>query len=568
MKKRILLIIMACITAFSCVACGGNGGPGGGNNKNTTKLYVAYVNAGFGSKWLEAAKTRFETMYKNFVFEEGKRGVEVVLDPVNEADMSTIMGTKRSHVYFSEYFRTEQYTTLSADITKAVTTSLGESYGQDLEGTALPGYAGETESILDKMTDLDKEYFYTNIGGGEKVCIATPFMDTWDIGLNYDAKMFEDNGLYFNKNNQLGGSKAANDLGTGPDGVPGNADDGLPRTYAEFFTLCDYMQTQASIVPFVFCGNWPTYTRTLAQCLAMTNLGYDNVQEMFTGEGTIPDYLTFASNTSDAYTIQEKAFTKSNYTDIVSKSESFYKALEFIYTIVNKGYCVAENVFDTTYTGDKAQEDFIFGKKLGRNKNKDYGFLVDGTWMYIESAKPIELYEDRYNSVEQDHDFKFMPLPKANEESFERTKGENLIYSHYYPGITIKKGLTPMIQLLAETFVRFYSTDESLIEYTKITSVPRSLMFEATKEQYNSFSAYGKTTYDMHNQINGYETIKIHSIQRKELFAVQNPGLFNASIYLSKPDGFGTLQQPVTNFKDYAADGLTARKYFEALKWA
>jgi len=569
MKKKFLTLPIAVLMAISCAGCGTPASTNGGQTvkEGTTPLYIAFFNAGFGDRWLKKAETRFEEMYKNYSFEEGKRGVDVILDGItSNSDFSLIMDSKRSEVYFCDAYHTQDYIFCSDDITSAVKTSLGESYGVDIEGTPLPGYVGETQSIFDKMSDQAKQYFVLNDKGNEKI-IATPYIDVWDTGLSYDAGLFETYALYYKADNTLGGTKEEGDLGTGPDGVAGNADDGLPRTYDEFFAVCDKMKKECSIVPFVWAGNWTPYVRQLAYGLTMSNLGYDKTQELFSGIGSIPDYLTFTSNKGTAYTTKEESFMQAtNFIDVLNKSESLYKAIEFMYRIMEGNYCVTENVFTGSYTHELAQADFIFGDRIGRNNGMNYAFLVDGSWWYTEAEKYQKSFEDNYDS-RQTRDLRFMPLPKATEASFERTKGENLITTTYATGIAVKKGLSAMKKLLAETFIRFYSTNESLVEYHTIQSVPRDLKCEMTTEQYNALSPFGRSTYDMHNKTNGFETLKFQNEQRTETFAIANPTLLNPdNMFLTETAQFSKLSNPITAFKDYLDAGLTARIYFEGLK--
>jgi len=97
--------------------------------------------------------------------------------------------------------------------------------------------------------------------------------------------------------------------------------------------------------------------------------------------------------------------------------------------------------------------------------------------------------------------------------------------------------------------------------------VPRDLKCEMTTEQYNALSPFGRSTYDMHNKTNGFETLKFQNEQRTETFAIANPTLLNPdNMFLTETAQFSKLSNPITAFKDYLDAGLTARIYFEGLK--
>lgn len=565
-KSKILSIALASLMSFSTLtACGGNENGGGGTQvkKGTTALRVAYFAAGYGVEWLEALKTRFETAYADYSFEEGKRGVTVVPVPYSESGAAD-MKTKTYEVRVEEKYGTQDFygQGFVEDITAAVTTSLGVSYGVDAEGTALPALANETKSIYEKMSDVEKSYYVLG-EGEEKEIFGVPYISPLDAGLNYDPSMFETHGLYYKADNTLGGKKSTGEaLGTGPDGVSGNADDGLPRTYAEFFAVCKKLKEECQTTPFVWAGNYNNYVTQLAVGLAMNNLGADVVKSLMAGEGTIPDYVTSLTENGVA-TTEQKAFTADTFDSVIYNSESLYRALEFVDTIVANSYANPDNSYTTSYTHEMAQGDFILGKRLPKNQGKDFGFLVDGSWWSIEAEKYWKQYEQRYGN-RNERPLQVMPMPKATEEAFERTKGQITYASSYCTGILVRDGLAASKKTLAETFVRFMCTDESLYEYTKIQSQPRALTYSLNNEQYNSLSAQGKAVYGILNKTNGYETSEYVMLQTNNAFFVENQTKITQLFKASSPR-FGALQNIVQGFYDHRADGLTPKVWFDAL---
>lgn len=557
--KKLTTLFLAAMTAcatLSVTACGGGNQLNEEVDENRTQLYVSYLNAGYSDRWLAAAKQRFETMYADYVFEKGKQGVQVVLDPETTSNSAVNMRNKRAHVWFCEDYRTESFVAagVMADMTTALTTSLGESYGEDLNGTALPGYAGETKSIVGKMTANEKAYFVLN-EGGKDTCYAVPYIDTYNGTLTYDVDVFEDQGLYYKADNTLGGRKATGEaLGTGPDGVPNTADDGLPRTYDEFFEICRIMKTRG-VVPFVWAGNWNHYVTQLADSLFAQNIGSAQFAAMLKGEGIMKDFIDGTVADNGTYKIKEETFDAST-SERMYNSAGLYNAVDFIQRIIENEYYVQENGFNGAYTHETAQNDFIFGAEI----EHDFGFLVDGTWWYNEANKWLENYDKRVDSIKNRH-FAYMALPKADEATFERTKGENVVYTSYPTGICVRKGLSEMQQLLAETFVRFYCTDESLAEYTKIVSNPRGLTYSLSHDDFNSLMPYAQSLYGIHTASNGYETYKVTQAFSNEVFYRTNAGKFKS--FMVSQTSKGQHNNTLQTFYDNSS--MTSVDYFKGI---
>lgn len=560
-KKFITLLmagLMSC-SVLSMSACGGGGDSTGSNepvNENKTQLYVSYLNAGYSDRWLSAAKQRFEEMYADYVFETGKQGVQVVLDPETTSNSAVNMKNKRAHVWFCEDYRTESFVAagVMADMTSALTTSLGSSYGKDLNGTALPGYAGETKSIVEKMSAEEKAYFVLEENGKE-TCYAVPYIDTYNGTITYDVDVFEREGFYYKADNTLGAKKSTGEaLGTGPDGVTGTADDGLPRTYEEFFNICAQMKKR-NIVPFVWAGNWTQYVTQLADSLFAQNIGFEQFSAMLKGEGTLKDFINGTVSSDGSYTIKEETFDSSSFNKAYNTA-GLYNAVNFISHIVDDELYVEENGFNGAYSHETAQNDFVFGQEI----EHDFGFLIDGTWWYSEANKWLENYDKRVSPVKDRH-FAYMALPKADETTFERTKGENVVYTSYPTGICVRKGLSTMEQLLAETFVRFYCTDESLVEYTKIVSNPRGLTYAISDDDYDALMPYAQSLYGVHTASRGYETYQVTHAYSNATFYRTNAGKFKS--FMVSQTSKGQYSNALQFFYDNSS--MTSVDYFKGI---
>lgn len=558
--KKIAAIALSAVCVLSATACGGKGGNGGGQtvDSSKTQLYVCYYNAGFSNRWLTAAAERFEKMYAEYSFEDGKMGVQVIMDPVSNGDMSSIIETKRSEVYFMESYATEKYAPLLADISNAMSVSLGESYGVDKNGKALPGYAGETKSIFEKMTTFEQSYYISKDGQGNNQGFVVPYLDCYNGTITYDMDVFEKHGLYYKADNTLGGKKSTGvALGVGPDGVAGTADDGLPRTYDEFFEICKKMKRQYSTTPFIWAGNYLSYLNQVGRSLFVQNIGSAQLNAMLAGEGTLKDYINGEVASNGTYTVKEETFTADTYKKMYNVA-GLYNAINFLYRIAKDQYYNEENCFNGNYSHEVAQADFLFGFENG---DCDYGFLIDGTWWYNEAEKYLQAYEQKVDDRDT-RNFSYMPLPKADEATWERTKGENVVFTTYLSGYGMKKNISDDKRLLAETFIRFYATDESLIEFNTIVSTPRGLDYTMSQPQYNALSSYGKSLYAIHTGMDGYETYKVcYGVSTGDFFRTNKvlDGLVTSKI------GNVEYTNALETFRTNISKGMTAADYFNGV---
>ncbi|MBQ6844576.1 MAG: hypothetical protein IJO60_08090, partial [Agathobacter sp.] len=160
--KKGIVLLLALIMVLSLMACGGKetGGDGTDSEKvdsNRTQLYVYNFAGGFGAEWLAAAKERFEELHKDDVYEDGKKGVQIVINnSKTSADaMMNQIEYNKEEVYFTElaYYYSLKEAGVLGDITEAVTKDLSV-YG-DTEGS----------TILSKMTDDQKAFYGVDENG-------------------------------------------------------------------------------------------------------------------------------------------------------------------------------------------------------------------------------------------------------------------------------------------------------------------------------------------------------------------------------------------------------------------
>lgn len=549
--KKGIALLMATVATLSCVGCSGTPSSDDGGivvNKAKSQLYVAYFNEGYGSDWLTAAAKRFEEMYEDYSFEDGKHGVQVVPLPQAMADLSPVMKAGgQASVFFCENFDLSSYNSqgVLADITSAVTTPLNESYGVDKTGKALPGYEGETKSIADKYT-TEEVASHSRMVGENRVYEAVPYIDAVQGIFTYDADVFEKFSLYFKADNTIGAKKASGNLGLGPDGTANTADDGLPRTLAEMRTLVSKM-TSYGVVPFNTIGGNSLYLDDSQLSMLMASLGSERIEELKKGEGTVPDYIAdLKAVTETSYPAPvSKTYEAKNAFATLKQSATVYEIVSFYRDLVHQFDGKAFRWVDLVnklYSQYSAQRDFYYGNELAR----DYGILIDGSWWLIEAEPKVQEYEQDNMSgkTRYDRNLLYMPYPKATEAIWESTKGENVVYTSYLTGVAIRQGLNESQQLLAETFLRFYCTDESLVEYNTIVSQKRGLTYELTDEQYEELVPFARSMYSaaVGDADRGYGTYKLKSCASKENFALSNmESLTRGSIFFTNASNSASM---------------------------
>ena len=270
------------ITTFGAVGCDREQGEKFDATKSL--LNIGVMNAGMGLAWAEESVKDFEEFYKDTVFEDGKKGVDVVIDGCKDefvptALRATMAGYKNA-IYFVNQSDYDGYIAdgLLADITETVNEKIYDENGDLASVTNKPA----TQSIIDTM----QEAFQGRQERNGKYC-GVPWCSAVN-GIVYDADLFDRNAYYFDANGNMGKTQAdidAGDCGPGPDGKMGTTDDGMPATYNDFLRLLKKMKTEDGVTPFTWAGT--EYQRRYAYESIWANYeGYDDHMLNFTFNGT------------------------------------------------------------------------------------------------------------------------------------------------------------------------------------------------------------------------------------------------------------------------------------------
>ncbi len=515
MKKlnRVLVSALALTIVGGCMlgGCGMGGAPGGGAtsekvDEGKSQLYVDNYAGGFGSNWLNSVKARFEADYAETSFESGKKGVQVMINHNKNQGETYInqVDTKQEEVYFpgNIYYHTWVKSGKMLDITDVVSEVNAE----------------EGESILNKMSDKAKAYY--SVDGKY---YAIPHHNSVP-GLVYDVQLFEDESLYFAKDgapSEAGYAGTVKYTGTGaksagPDGKYDTEDDGLPATYDEFFTLCDYMiKPQKGITPFIWIGaNKVQYTNMLLTALMTDYEGVEQTELAHTYAGTATNLVKEVK--ADGTVVMDEAteINDENGYKVYHNAGRYY-ALSFLERILdNPKYMDTVCTSSTPLT--ETHEAYIYS--VESSERNRIAFMSEGNWWENETTGSFKKMADNLGEdyAKNNRKFAFMPLPKATKDKV----GEEMTYavSEVTLGF-IKASIKPEKVNLAKTFLKYCYTDEALNDYTAKVGLPAALDYEIDETVYNSLSYYGKQQCNMkdENLVKPYSTNSIYNINNAQL---------------------------------------------------
>ncbi len=510
MKKHVMPIALL---GFVLASCGGGSGENSGGSgqkgdeavdSEKTQLYVKTYQGGFGNKWLYDAKAKYEALHANDSYEEGKKGVQVVITEQKQSPTSADIINSYHQVYF---FESLNYANMVkdgafADITKYVT-------GKNPYETS--------KTIESKMFAQDKGYYGIAEDDGTTHYYALPHYVA-SMGVVYNKKVFDEKGYYFvdGYESKTGEAKFIIDdsdtKSAGPDGVKGTSDDGLPVTYDDYYELCKYIRANGN-VPFTHLGkNSFNYLTELAAVTGSQAEGATMDRVSYTMDGEIEavkfnDDLTDVLYDANGLPQTEKVIVHPDKVNDkydgyeVQRSVGKYYGMDFLHSLISHSdvskndawlYVVASN---ESYSHTDAQKNFInstFNRlpgKAGRDRNVNIAMLIDGNWWENEAADAVNnLAENERTQL----DFGWMPLPRPS-------------YSTPYNPVTVasiqsscfmRSGLSENIAALAGDFIQYMTTDESLVNFTKTTNSMKSFNYELDSDSYNSLSKFGQSFWD------------------------------------------------------------------------
>lgn len=492
-RRKPIAFILSVLMAFSVasfVACNNNDDPFVEKLDPTkTQIYVYNYYAGFRADWLLSAKKQFEEMYKDYPGVDGKVGVQILMDNRKQefSDAASTVRNGTNEVYFTEgtsfhglYNGDGLY-----DMTEWMTEPLTEF--------------GETRSIADKMTAEQREYMGVEIDGEERY-FSLPNYSGFS-GIVYNKDIFESKGFYYKKGHESVSSiydkftGDLTDLSSGPDGKYGTYDDGMPATYEEFYTLCDFIKS-SGVVPFIWTGvHYKAYFGKLMMSLVADYEGPEETRLNFSLGGTShtlinADGTSYKNSKEQGFPINE-----SNAYEL-ARQEGRLKATEFIKKILDTAEWQSSNAYEGVVSHTDAQALYL---SSGMDGNRQIAMLIDGSWWEGEASDAFNDTAIRYKAGNKyERNFGFLPLPKADKTKM----GQRTILDDLGSMVFVKATLAPEKKEIVGKFIRFMNSDKMLSEFTRITSALKALDYEVAEEDQAQMTTFAKDLWEMRKSSN------------------------------------------------------------------
>ena len=468
-------------------------------DQTKTQLHVKYTNGGLRREWIDHVVASFEEKYKDYSFEEGKKGVQIV-DSFNKRDIvAANIPQDTNQVYLmesSDYLNFKAQNVL-ADITDVVTSPI-----QDGPSTT------EEKTIADLLTP-EGEAFY-NLGTKENPSYyGLPFFSS-ACSISYNQSVFEKNNFYFAEGksgddvtdlddarevSSLFVSKSSDAKSAGPDGIKGTSDDGLPATYADFHALLTFMKEGGSqVTPFIWNGYETGYLISTMLSAYCTAIGVDQSKLMMSWQGEGKDLYElsadggFVNDSTGGHHLLSSLDITPNNAYQLHQHKGLLDALKLAKLIVGDTKNYYSKSFSSSFDHLTAQKYFICGKEKGLIKN-DIAMNIEGTWWNAEANDNYKDENDR-----QSKKFALLPMPFPTKEQI---GGKNILVSERDSMIFINKNCDPAVLPAAKAFVSFLHNQESLNTFTRYTDMVRNLKkYDLTEETLSHMSTYGKSVYE------------------------------------------------------------------------
>ena len=476
MKKRLLVLALVFAMLLPMFGCGARVTQELDSSK--TQLIIGVGQGGIGVEWLKSAIAKFEAKYADYSFEEGKKGVQVVIGSNNRTTMigSTLIDIIQTNDIKDDMFFVENVF-YESWIQKGNFLDITEYVYQDLTEF------GEDKSIADKM---DQDVLDSLTVDGK--IYALPYYHGNYLFV-YNSTLFDEERWYLDVNGDF--TNASGNLGTGPDGKTGTYDDGLPRTYDEFFKVMDQI-AKDNCTPIAFPGASQEYISWLVSEMAADAMGYDQFKLNYSLDGTatlaVEDSINWDTMTFETEEVQ---ITAANGYELARQPGLLY-ALKFAERLLQSNtYYDINNCMSGSYKISQSQLDFVRNPTVASKKN--IAILVDGSWWENEaSASFQETFGMGATKYDADMDYKAMPFPKPTEEM---VGNESVMVGNLHDSYClIKSNIAENKKEAAVKFMQFCHTDAQLNEFTAMTSLLKPYNYDTTSDKTTSF---GQSIADM-----------------------------------------------------------------------
>ena len=491
-----LAVLMGASTVAGLTACGG---PQGEKvDKTKTQIYIWNFGGGYGAEWLAAAKKRYEELHaEDTHWQEGKKGVQVMIN-TEKKPIDSVKGSVRYNkedIYFAEraYYYTLLHEGVLGDMTEVVT---GDN-----------PYDNNTKTVESKLTKIQKGYYGVveeGADGEETHYYGLPHYASY-AGITYNVDLFDGMNYYFTATPDEEAPlddlsrwfvlSPAETKSAGPDGVSGTYDDGLPATYEEFFILCDYI-AQDGNTPMIWNGAaYKDYLGFLMQSLQVDFEGLEQTELFYTYEGLaknlgeVDSQGNFIPDEEDTLLSLAEGNGYEMY-----RTEGLYRALQFMEKLIQTSKYQTKLCFNHAYSHLNAQDDFLYAGHDG--KTKPAAMLSEGVWWEAEATSTFNSMAKKKGEAfsKQNRNFAWLPLPKANSD---KVGEKSTIIDHSFSLCFMKPNIKEWKKPLVIDFLKFIHSDESLVEFSQVTSTTKAFQYTMTPEQQEVMSPLGRSLYAM-----------------------------------------------------------------------
>ena len=618
MKKWTSLLMAGVVGAgvgMSAVGCGGGGGVVIDHSK--TQLYINNFDAGIGRTWVETLGANFEEDFKNYSFEEGKTGVQVVYNHNTKNRSASFLDAlegDEDSIYFTEQIDYSHYYQKFYDLTSIITE--GAITGVDANGN----FTRESESIIDKVDPVLRDFLNKGTAAEDEKYYALPYYLGLK-GVNYDVDLWSENRYFFSEGgcpseivamaleeegdvdaaiasyytelkklqdgeksdwwyhvDRNGKDVDGEDFGlsAGPDGKYDTFDDGLPATYEEFYLLIDMMS--AKVTPFIWPGSNPGYADMFTTALWLNNEGAENVKTFYSLNGTMSNLVTLDENgkivkENGKPVIDAEPTTfdggEDNGYEIQRSVEKYY-ALQFAQKIGQTAEWTNAACYDGT-TQSEAQSKFLTQGYTDTTARKT-AMLIDGCWWQQEASATFNMMagiDSKYSKEKREYAMMAMPNSTIERMVTRATKNEKLVTvsaNDSYAFINGKFEEGDPLLAVAKAFMSYIHSDRSLNTFTEITNMFRPFDYEITDETEAKLSLYGKNLMAYKEDLQVMYPYSNNSFMNANFSTFRNAHeAWNWHTYSLDATKLGEKTQPIYSLHNALSNGATADDYFEGL---
>lgn len=439
MKKLISALLCLCLS-FALVGCIPPDPPGG-----TIEIEVITgVDSGLGLQWADVMKEKVEAGLKDKTY-GNKTGVTWTNLP-QDGNVGGF-SSDTYHIYFINGGTVEQGLAQNAylELTELYTTSYENRDGEPI-------------TLEDKIYDDMRRTYGVKQNDGSWKYYGLPYQEYY-CGLSYNRALWDKYGLYFVTDDCGGDATAISSVdfgktyyivgwdGTsavesnmdyltpGPDGLMETEyDNGLPSSWFELITLCDYMSSQLGVYPFGLSGSYLNYSNSMLEGIYESLLGQDRTQTTrdFTGElDVVVGYedapLFDVDSTHGLYNIKKPKVQRITITEDSGYYSSWTMEKYFTTALVQiiENYAWWSPALAANATHIEAQKEFLYGVY----KDPEVGMLTEYSYWQNESIirSNYDIVLDNSNAVYNninDLDVRWMPLPVNIEHSVTGVEAE------------------------------------------------------------------------------------------------------------------------------------------------